>query len=76
MWTKDAPFVQGGYGARGDRAPDDSDTACRGPEGRVRQDSPPSGLAAIAHVGYPCPCGEHRGSRRAHPTAPADQGAA
>jgi len=59
-----------------DHAPEDSDTACRGLEMSMRQGSPPSGLAAIAHVGYPCPRGEHRGARRAHPTAPTDQGAA
>ena len=42
----------------------------------VRQGSLPSGLVAIAHVGYPCPRREHWGSRRAHPDAPANQGAA
>ena len=58
-----------------DHAPEDSDMARRGLDISVRQDSPPSGLVAIAHVGYPCPHGEHRGSRRAHPDALANQGA-
>ncbi len=63
-------------GRGGDHAPEDSDMARRGLEVSVRQGSPPRGLVAIAHVGYPFPCGEQRGARRAHPNAPADQGAA
>ncbi len=63
-------------GRGGDHAPDARDTARRGLEMSMRQGSTPSGLVAIAQMGYPCPRGKHRRARRAHPATLTDQGAA